>query len=68
MNKKVVYQIFVPGGNDTAFVFGTDYTKEGKKIINNVIMQKEKNVEQVGFLGEKEAPELIMAEGGISMV
>ena len=63
MNKKVVYQIFVPGGNDTAFVFGTDYKKEEKKIINNVIMQKEKNVEQVGFLGEKEAPELIMAGG-----
>lgn len=63
MKKKVRYQVFVPGGNDTAFVFGTDYTKVERKNINDIIMENNKNVEQVGFLGETDSPELIMAGG-----
>lgn len=34
----VEYIIIKPGGNDTALVLGTNYTKEQKKIINNSIM------------------------------
>lgn len=63
MSKKVSYQVFVPGGNDTAFVFGTNYTKAERKQINDIIMEKDKNVEQVGFLGDMDSPELIMAGG-----
>ena len=63
MKKKVRYQVFVPGGNDTAFVFGTDYTKNERKYINDIIMKDNPNVEQVGFLGDVDSPELVMAGG-----
>ena len=46
---EVKYVIAVPGGNDTALVYGTDYTPEQKKKINDAIMAKHSNVEQVGF-------------------
>ena len=63
MSKEIKYLNFVPGGNDTAFVFGLEFTNEEKKIINDKIMRDSPNVEQVGFLGDRDNPELVMAGG-----
>lgn len=63
MKKEISYKIYIPGGNDTAFVFSTKYTLLERKIINDEIMKENSNVEQVGFLGSKEHPELVMAGG-----
>lgn len=57
------YTICKPGGNDTALVYGTDYTSNRKKIINNAIMARHPNVEQVGFIDLNKKPELQMAGG-----
>lgn len=57
------YVISKPGGNDTAIVYGSDYTQEQKKCINDAIMKKNPNVEQVGFIDFKKKPELQMAGG-----
>ena len=59
----VKYIICRPGGNDTALVFGMDYTPEEKKLINDAIMAKHSNVEQVGFIDLDQKPELQMAGG-----
>ena len=63
MSREIFHKIFVPGGNDTSFVFGTDFSLEERKNINDLIMRQNPNVEQVGFLGGKDSPELIMAGG-----
>lgn len=60
---KVSYSIFRPAGNDTAFVYGLNYTPEQKKQINDAIMAKHSNVEQVGFIDLNRKPELQMAGG-----
>ena len=60
---KIEYIICKPGGNDTALVYGMDYTIEEKKKINDAIMAKHSNVEQVGFIDLKQKPELQMAGG-----
>lgn len=57
------YVICIPGGNDTALVYGSDYTQEQKKRINDAIMHKHSNVEQVGFVDLTKEPELQMAGG-----
>jgi histidine racemase len=54
------YIIYDPGGNKTAFVIG-DYYKN-KKEINDIILSKHKDVEQVGFISTKEN-KLTMAGG-----
>lgn len=59
----IKYAICRPGGNDTALVYGSDYTQEQKKCINDVIMKKHSNVEQVGFIDFNKKPELQMAGG-----
>lgn len=56
------YKIYNPAGNITALVIGDKYTKEEKSKINNEIMKKEKEVEQVGFISETEE-RLTMAGG-----
>lgn len=53
-NQEVTYQILNPGGNQTALVFGNDYREEEKKQINDQILQENQEVEQVGFLAQKE--------------
>jgi diaminopimelate epimerase len=63
LSKTVNYQIYIPGGNDTGFVLGTNYTQEERKIINDKIMEKHPNVEQVGFLSQTGQPSLEMAGG-----
>ncbi len=60
----VEYSIYVPAGNDTAFVYGLNYTPQQKKLINDAIMAKHSNVEQVGFVDpNRKLFELQMAGG-----
>ena len=59
---KIKYQIFNPAGNITALVIGDKYTHDERKQINNMIMDRNKEVEQVGFLSEDKA-KLTMAGG-----
>ncbi len=51
---KIDYKILNPGGNKTALINGTEYTNNQKKLINKIIMDKYPQVEQVGFLSNKE--------------
>ncbi len=60
---QIKYSIYKPAGNDTALVYGTNYTKTIKKKINNAIMKKHTNVEQVGFINNNGKKELQMAGG-----
>ena len=54
-----------PGGNDTALVPNQNYDAGEKKLINDLIMKKFPNIEQVGFidLTDKYRPNLQMAGG-----
>ena len=61
--KEIKYSIYRPAGNETALVYGIDYTKEMKKEINDAIMKKHTNVEQVGFINNNGKKELQMAGG-----
>lgn len=58
----VQYIIYNPAGNITALVIGDDYNLKQRKQINDAIMKKELDVEQVGFLS-KEKLSLTMAGG-----
>ena len=58
----IKYKIFNPSGNITALVIGDNFTTEQRRIINDEIMSKEKDVEQVGFVSEFEK-KLTMAGG-----
>jgi len=58
------YTIFRPGGNDTALVLGIPRDPAVRKKINDEIMARHSNVEQVGFISRaEEKPELMMAGG-----
>ena len=61
--RKIKYSIYVPAGNDTAIVLGNNYSKEQKKMINNYIMEINKEIEQVGFINIDGQAELEMAGG-----
>lgn len=61
--KQIKYSIYRPAGNDTALVYGTNYTKKIKKKINDAIMKKHTTVEQVGFINNNGKKELQMAGG-----
>lgn len=63
MKKDIMYKVFIPGGNNTAFVMGTNYTLEQRSMINDRIMKADSSIEQVGFLGDNDNPELVMAGG-----
>ena len=52
--KKIDYKILNPGGNKTALINGIEYTNNQKKLINDMIMNNYPQVEQVGFLSDKE--------------
>lgn len=58
----VSYMIYNPAGNITALVIGDEYNLEQRRKINNRIMEKEVEVEQVGFLSQKNK-KLTMAGG-----
>ena len=61
------FRILVPGGNDTALVYGIpqDLEESSRYAIDSQIRNKYKNVEQVGFVGlaNMENPWLTMAGG-----
>ena len=66
------YQIFIPGGNKTALVFGIDGLKDDidrRKIIQDKIIALHEDdtdgeVEQVGFVNvDKSSPQLVMTGG-----
>lgn len=59
---KLEYKIYNPAGNITALVIGDKYTLEERKVINDIIMEKEPEVEQVGFLSRTKR-KLTMAGG-----
>lgn len=59
---KIKYKVYNPAGNITALVIGENYSLEQRKLINDAIMKKELNVEQVGFLSIKKR-KLTMAGG-----
>lgn len=61
--KDIEYIVYIPGGNDTAFVTKSGFTKEEKKKINDEIMKNTVNVEQVGFVDKTKKNELEMAGG-----
>ena len=52
--KKIDYKILNPGGNKKALINGIGYTNNQKKLINDMIMNNYPQVEQVGFLSDKE--------------
>ena len=59
------YQLFYPSGNDTAIVYGTDFSATEQLQINNAIMDRHPNVEQVGFVSVNTlTPIFFMAGGG----
>ncbi|MGM9970699.1 MAG: hypothetical protein ACI35S_09940 [Anaeroplasma sp.] len=59
---KIEYKLYNPAGNVTALVIGDKYNLKQRKLINYIIMEKESNVEQVGFLSREKA-KLTMAGG-----
>ena len=60
---RIEYIIYRPAGNDTAIVYGTNFSPDMKKRINDKIMYKHKNVEQVGFINKNGKKEIQMAGG-----
>ncbi|MCI8362849.1 MAG: hypothetical protein HFJ41_07030 [Clostridia bacterium] len=50
---EIKYKILNPGGNKTALIYGSEYTDSQKILINKMIMEKNSQVEQVGFLSNK---------------
>ena len=60
--KTFKYKILNPGGNRTALVINNNYSDYEKKIINNIILKENKDVEQVGFINYK-SKNLEMAGG-----
>ncbi|MDR0879778.1 MAG: hypothetical protein LBN09_03630 [Clostridioides sp.] len=54
MKKRISYYIYIPSGNDTALVEGNGFDEVEKKFINDRIMEKHTNIEQVGFLEQNE--------------
>jgi len=54
---------FIPGGNDTALVLKKGYSAKEKMAINSLILKQDSSIEQVGFVDDKQLPELQMAGG-----
>lgn len=59
---EIKYIIYNPAGNITALVIGDEYSLKQRKLINDKVMEKEPEVEQVGFLSQ-EKTRLTMAGG-----
>lgn len=51
--EEIKYKVLNPGGNKTALVSGSEYTDNQKRLINKIIMEKNSEVEQVGFLSRR---------------
>ena len=63
---KFKYKILNPGGNKTALVEGLDFSKEERVRVNNIILEDNKDVEQVGFI-DRSKRKLEMAGGEFCM-
>ncbi len=63
---EIQYKILNPGGNKTALINSNEYTDNQKRLINKMIMEKNPQVEQVGFLSNK-SNQLEMAGGEFCM-
>ncbi|MEA4902657.1 hypothetical protein [Desulfitobacterium sp.] len=63
MKQAIRYSIYSPCGNDTALVQGMNFSQTLMKRINDTIMKRHANVEQVGFIDTEGSPKLIMAGG-----
>ena len=63
---KFKYKILNPGGNKTALVEGLDFSKEERVKVNNIILEDNKDVEQVGFI-DRSKRKLEMAGGEFCM-
>lgn len=62
--EEYLYQIYTPGGNATALVFGLENNIQLRKSINDGIMKKFSFIEQVGFVStDITEPQLVMAGG-----
>ena len=61
-NKEILFKIYNPGGNKTALVYKSDYTKSEISQINNYILNNYPQIEQVGFISKKDN-NLMMAGG-----
>jgi diaminopimelate epimerase len=60
----IKYRLFIPGGNMTALVGGLEPDAAIRREVQDYIMRKHPDVEQVGFVGEdSDNPELIMTGG-----
>ena len=58
------YKIFDPSGNVTALVMELEYDPEARRRIQDMILERHKDVEQVGFVSENhDDPELCMTGG-----
>jgi len=62
--KTYSYTIYRPAGNDTALVSGIVKSKALRKKINDAIMQKNANVEQVGFIEKIKGQYRLLMAGG----
>jgi diaminopimelate epimerase len=62
MNKKINLTILNPGGNITVLVEGTNRSLNERKMINDKIMAKFSEIEQVGFI-DYSPTRLVMAGG-----
>jgi len=58
------YKLFSPGGNDTALVFGVETDIEKRRSIQDEILSKHTNVEQVGFINEESSDPYLTMTGG----
>ena len=54
MKEEYNYYLYSPCGNDTALVEDVRISSNERKIINDLIMNKHNNIEQVGFVDKKE--------------
>ncbi len=57
------YKIYYPGGNKTALVLGLVEENTIRKEINDDILTRHPDVEQVGFISTTGSPQLLMAGG-----
>lgn len=60
---KKAYQLYHPAGNDTALVEGLISNSQKRQELNQLLLDKHPQVEQVGFLSTTGTPQLLMAGG-----
>lgn len=64
MEKNIKYITFIPGGNDTALVIDENYLLRERKEINDLILESDKTIEQVGFISKDKNQCILNMAGG----